>query len=93
MAANRKKTTGWGFRLVVILLTLLVTAGVFAYSFSGTGNEVKAMLHGAIPFAGAVFASYLLGKIGKLSHKRWQIYLAVLLIAAVATCLRISGVF
>lgn len=93
MAKNKKEAAGWGFRLIAIVLTLAVMAGVFAYAFSTTGNEPRAMLSAAIPFVSAVVVSYVLTRLDKISHKRWQIYLFVLLLVGVVSCLRIAGVF
>jgi len=93
VASNKKEAAGWGFRLVAVTLTLAVLVGVFAYAFSRTGNEPRSMLSAAIPFVSAVVVSYLLTRINKISHKSWQIYLAVLLLAAVFSLLRISGIF
>lgn len=93
MARNDKETTGWGFRLVALLLTLAVVVVVFALSFSNTGNELKSMLRSATPVGSGILVSYALGSIRKLSHRRWQIYVAVLLIAAVIVGLRSLGVF
>ncbi len=92
MASNKKEAAGWGFRLVAVLLTLGVLVGVFAYAFSSTGNEPRSMLSSAIPFVSAVVVSYVLTRIDKIAHKGWQIYVVVLLLMAVFSCLRISGV-
>ena len=92
MASKSKEAAGWGFRLVAVFVTLVVIAGVFSYAFSSTGNEFKSMLRAAIPLGGALVASYALGSISKLRHKRWQIFLTVLLLVAVLVCLRIGGV-
>ncbi len=92
MARKSKEAAGWGFRLAAIFITLVLTAGVFAYAFASTGNEFKSMIRAAIPFGSALVVSYLLGSISKLSHTRWQIFLTVLLMVAVIVCLRIAGV-
>ena len=93
MAGKKREAAGWGFRLLAVALTLAVLVGVFAYAFSRTGNEPRAMLSAAIPFVSAMVVSYVLTRINKISHKRWQIYVVVLLLVAVFSCLRISGVF
>ncbi len=91
--SNKRQAAGWGFRLVAVTLTLGVMVGVFAFAFSSTGNEPGSMLSAAIPFISAVIVSYVLTRINKISHKGWQIYVAVLLLVAAFSCLKISGVF
>lgn len=93
MARNSKEAAGWGFRLVAIFLTLVIMAAVFGFAFSNTGNEFKSMIRAAIPVGSGLVASYALGSISKLSHKRWQIFLTVLLLMAVIVCLRVAGIF
>lgn len=93
MARSKREAAGWGFRLLAVALTVLVMVGVFAYAFSSTGNEAKSILRAAIPFVSGFVVSYLLTRIDKLSHKRWQIYVVVLLLVAAFICLSISGIF
>ena len=91
MTRKSKEAAGWGFRLAAIFIALVVVGGVFAYAFSSTGNEIKSMMRAAIPLVSALVVSFLLGSINKLSHKRWQIFLTVLLLVAVIVSLKIGG--
>jgi|GEM_PF-6897334 len=93
MAGNSKQATGWGFRLVAVIILVAVVACVFGYAYASTGNEVKSMIRAAVPVGSAIIVTYLLGKISAISHKRWHIFVSVLLIAAAVVCLQIAGVF
>jgi len=77
----------------MLVLTLLVIAGLFGLGFARTGNEFNSGLRAAIPVGSGLLAAALLGRIDRLSNKRWQIYAAVLLLVAVFLVLRIYRVF
>ncbi len=93
MASNKKDGASWVFRLVTAIVTLAVMVCVFVFAFVRTGNEPKAMFSAAVPFVSAVVVSWLLTRINKISHKGWHIYVVVLLIGAVISCLKIARVF
>lgn len=92
MAGNNRESAGWGFKLLAILLTLAAIVGVFGFGFSKTGNELSSVLSAAIPVAAGLIGAYVLGSIDKISHKRWHIYVVILLATAAFLLLR-AGIF
>jgi len=84
-----RRTTGWKFKLATVVITLVAIAGVFGVAFSETGKEFMSMVRAAIPVGSGVVAAIALGSIDRLSNKRWQIYLAVLIAVAIFLLLRI----
>jgi len=93
MASNKKEAAGLGYKLLAILITLVVIAGVFAVAFSEKGNQTTAIINAAIPVVSGWIVAMLLGSISKLRHKRWTIYLFVLIAVAIFVVLRLFRVF
>ena len=89
---NNKEGAGLGYKLVAVLVTLVVAACVFALTFSKKGNETTAVINAVIPVGSGLLVAILLGSIGRLSHKRWTIYLLILIAVAVYLMLRLYRV-
>ncbi len=89
MARKQKEVTSWKFKLVTLLLTAVVIAGLFGVSFSAAGDEMRAVFNAAMPVMAGVIVAFVLGKINRLSDDRWKIYIVVLLGVAVFMLLRI----
>jgi len=74
---------------VALLLSLVAVAAVFHFHFDRTGKEVMSMFRAGIPIAAGLGAALLLGKLNKLSHHRWQIYLVVMIAVAILVSMRL----
>ncbi len=93
MARKQKEVTSWKFKLVTLLLSAAAIAGLFGFSFSVAGNEVRAIFSAAVPAVAGLLAAFALGKINRLSDNRWQIYIVVFLGVAAFMLLRIYRIF
>jgi len=90
--AGKKEGASLGSKLVAVLITLVVVAGMFGIVFSQKGNQTTAVINAAIPVVSGVVVAMLLGSISKISHKRWGIYLFVLIVVAGFLLLRVFRV-
>lgn len=89
--AKNTKAPGWGLKLLVVVLTLIVVAALFSSTMSATGNATRAGMHVAMAIGGGLVAAYILGMIKPLRSKRWHVYILVTILVAAYLAASIFG--